>query len=108
MAGRKPGDRPEDAATPEAKRQTFRFDVSAEVLATFREAMARLRRETGGKLDDDQALLLMARHVLGGPRDSGRSSYQVSVTVRTLPVGVSARRWRKRGGRRGSAGNGEV
>src|SRR5688500_6317884 len=53
----------------------------AEVLATFRDAMAKLRRETGGKLDDDEALLLMARHILGGPKDAGRSSYQVAVTV---------------------------
>jgi len=81
VSGRKPGDRPSDPASPEAKRHTLRFDVSAEVLATFRDAMAKLRRETGGKLDDDEALLLMARQVLGGPADSGRSSYQLSVTL---------------------------
>jgi hypothetical protein len=81
VSGRKPGDRPSDPASPEAKRHTLRFEVSADVLATFRDAMAKLRRETGGKLDDDEALLLMARQVLGGPTDSGRSSYQVSVSV---------------------------
>jgi hypothetical protein len=81
VSGRKQGDRPNDPASPEAKRHTLRFDVSAEVLATFRDAMARLRRDSGGKLDDDEALLLMARHVLGGPADTGRSSYQVSVSV---------------------------
>jgi hypothetical protein len=81
VSGRKPGDRPADAASPEAKRHTLRFEVSAEVLATFREAMAKLRRDTGGKLDDDAALLAMARQVLGGPADSGRASYQLSVTV---------------------------
>ena len=42
--------------------------------------MAKLRREAGGRLDDDAALLLMARQVLGGPSDSGRSSYQLAVT----------------------------
>jgi len=52
-----------------------------DLLATFRDAMAKLRRETGTKLDDDEALLLMARQVLGGPADAGRSSYQVSVSV---------------------------
>ena len=72
LSGRKPGDRPEDAATPEAKRYTLRFEVTAEVMATFRDAMARLRRDTGGKLDDDEALLLMARQVLGGPSDPRR------------------------------------
>jgi hypothetical protein len=81
VSGRKPGDNPNDPARPEAKRHTLRFDVSAEVLATFRDAMAKLRRDTGGRLDDDEALLLMARHILGGPKDPGRSSYQVSVTV---------------------------
>jgi hypothetical protein len=34
-----------------------------------------------GSLDDDAALLLMARHVLGGPVDEGRASYQVAITV---------------------------
>jgi hypothetical protein len=81
VSGRKPGDRPTDPASLEAKRHTLRFDVSAEVLATFRDAMAKLRRDTGRKLDDDEALLLMARQVLGGQTDFGRSSYQVSVTV---------------------------
>ena len=75
VSGRKPGDRPDDAATAEAKRHALRFDVSAEVLATFRDAMAKLRRDTGGPLDDDTALLLMARQVLGGPVDSvGRAT----------------------------------
>jgi hypothetical protein len=81
VSGRKPGDRPNDPASPAAKRHTLRFEVTAEVLATFRDAMAKLRREAGTKLDDDEALLLMARQVLGGPRDSGRSSYHLSVTV---------------------------
>jgi 5-methylcytosine-specific restriction endonuclease McrA len=81
VSGRKPGDRPNDPASLGAKRHTLRFDVSAEVLATFRDAMAKLRREARTKLDDDEALLLMARQVLGGPRDSGRASYQVSVSV---------------------------
>ena len=40
----------------------------------MREAMAKLRREAGGRLDDDAALLLMARQVLGGPKDPGRSN----------------------------------
>ena len=41
--------------------------------------MAKLRREAGGRLDDDAALLLMARQVLGGPKDPGRSNYQIAV-----------------------------
>jgi hypothetical protein len=58
----------------------MRFEVSGEVLATFREAMVKLRRDAGGSLDDDAALLQMARQGLGGPTDCGRASYQVAVT----------------------------
>lgn len=43
--------------------------------------MHRLQRLAGGGLDDDAVLLAMARHVLGGPRDGGRSSYQVVLRV---------------------------
>ena len=59
----------------------LRFEVSGEAFAAFREAMASVRREAGEPLDDDAALLLLARQALGGPRDEGRSSYQVAVTV---------------------------
>jgi 5-methylcytosine-specific restriction endonuclease McrA len=50
-------------------------------LATFREAVAKVRRDAGGSLDDDSALLLLARHVLAGPVDDGRANYQVELTV---------------------------
>jgi hypothetical protein len=43
--------------------------------------MAQIRRDAGGPLDDDAALLLMARQVLGGPVDAGRASYQVELSV---------------------------
>jgi 5-methylcytosine-specific restriction endonuclease McrA len=59
----------------------LRFEVAADTFATFREAMQRLQRLAGGTLDDDAVLLAMARHVLGGPRDDGRSSYQVALSV---------------------------
>jgi hypothetical protein len=41
----------------------------------------RARRNTNAALDDDAALLALARLALGGPRDEGRSSYQIAVTV---------------------------
>ncbi len=81
VSGRRPGDTPADPVRPEARRHTLRFDVTAETLATFREATAKLRRESDGALDDDAALLLMARAVLGGPTDAGRASYQIAMTV---------------------------
>jgi hypothetical protein len=61
--------------------RVLRFEVAPDTFATFREAMLQLRRRAGGSLDDDAILLAMARHVLGGPRDDGRSSYQVSLSV---------------------------
>src|SRR5215203_5896997 len=81
VSGHRPGSLPDDAPDPSAQRHVLRFEVSGEALATFREAMAKIRREAGGPLDDDAALLLMARHVLGGPTDEGRASYQVELSV---------------------------
>jgi hypothetical protein len=80
VSGCKPGDLPTDRARPEAKRVVLRFEVSAETAATFREAVAHLRRKTDASLDDDALLLALAREVLRGPTDEGRSSYQVLVT----------------------------
>jgi hypothetical protein len=59
----------------------LRFEVRAETLATFREAVAKLRKDCPVEMDDDSALLLMARHLLGGPADSGRASYQIAMKV---------------------------
>jgi hypothetical protein len=81
VSGRLPGDDPSTPVRPELEHHVLRFEVAGETLAAFREATAKLRRESGEKLDDDAVLLLMARHVLGGPVDEGRSSYQLAITV---------------------------
>ncbi len=81
VSGRNLGSLPTDPAEPGLERHVLRFDLSGEVLATFREALAEVRREAGGALDDDEALLLIARRVLSGPSETGRSSYQVTLTV---------------------------
>jgi hypothetical protein len=83
VAGARPGDKPSSPRDESARRHVLRFAVSAETLATFREAMRQLRRHCDARLDDDAALLAMARAVLGGPGDEGRSSYQVSLSVCT-------------------------
>jgi hypothetical protein len=72
---------PDDPPDPTAQRHVLRFEVSGEALATFREAMAKIRRDAGGPVDDDAALLLMARQVLTGPADDGRARYQVELSV---------------------------
>ncbi len=81
VSGRQPGDRPSEPARPEAHRHILRFDVSAQTYATFREAAAAIRRRSSEPMDDDALLLQMAREILQGPSDTGRSSYQVAITV---------------------------
>jgi hypothetical protein len=81
VAGLGPGSRPTDERDPAIARHVLRFEVTGEVLATVREALAKLQRDAGEALDDDAALLLLARAVLEGPSDEGRSSYQVALTV---------------------------
>jgi hypothetical protein len=81
VSGHVVGSRPSDKPDPRIERHILRFEVSGEALATFREALAQLRRDAGEPLDDDAALLLLARKVLGGPGDDGRASYQVALTV---------------------------
>jgi hypothetical protein len=81
VSGHRPGSRPDDLADSAAKRHVLRFEVSGETLAVFRDALARVRRDAGGPIDEDAALLLLAREALGGPREEGRASYQVALTV---------------------------
>jgi hypothetical protein len=81
VAGRAIGDTPASPPEPSLRRHVLRFEVSAETFALFREAMIHLRRTSDEPLDDDTALLTIARHVLAGPRDEGRSSYQVVATM---------------------------
>jgi hypothetical protein len=81
VSGRHVGDHPGDARDARAVRHVLRLELSGEALATFREALAKIRRDAGQLLDDDAAMLLMARSVLGGPKDEARASYQVALTV---------------------------
>jgi hypothetical protein len=81
VSGLAPGSQPGDLADPKDARHVLRFEVTGEVLACVREALMKLRRDAGEPLDDEAALLLMARAVLEGPRDEGRGSYQIALTV---------------------------
>jgi HNH endonuclease len=81
VASKAPGDAPEAPATESPRPRVLRFEVAPDTFATFRAAMQRLEHAAGGHLDDDAVLLAMARHVLGGPHDAGRSSYQISLAV---------------------------
>jgi hypothetical protein len=81
VAGKSPGDTPGAGGVPSARRHVLRFEVAPETFALFREAFSCLRRRGGDVGDDDSLLLSMARHVLGGPTDEGRSSYQIALAV---------------------------
>jgi hypothetical protein len=86
VSGRARGDHPATPPRPELVKHVLRFEVSAETLAAFRDAMRRLDQSSGEKLDDDSALLLLARAVLSPPAAGdesalGRANYQVSVIV---------------------------
>jgi hypothetical protein len=81
VAGASPGDLPSSPRDPALRPRVLRFEVTAETYALFREAVSQLRRRSDARLDDDALLLTMARCVLQGPTDEGRSSYQVSLSV---------------------------
>jgi hypothetical protein len=80
VSGRRRGDAPEDPARRELQRHVLRVELAAETMATFREAVMKLQRETGEALDDETAILMMARQVLRGPEDAGRAGYQIALT----------------------------
>ena len=80
VSGHGLGSHPGDPRDEAVRRHVLRFEVTGEVLACVREALAKIRRDAGESLDDDAALLLMARAVLEGPSDDGRSPYQIAVT----------------------------
>src|SRR6187399_1896235 len=81
VSGHRPGSLPDDVPDSRLKHHGLRLDLSGEVFATFREAMAKIRRDAGESLDDDAAILLLCRQALEGPKDPGRSSYQIALTV---------------------------
>lgn len=81
VSGRHPGDLPEDPADDSAKLHTVRFTVNAETLSLLRDAQAKLTRDAGHRLEDDEVVRLLARSVLDGPKDEGRSVYQIAMTV---------------------------
>jgi hypothetical protein len=81
VSGHAIGDLPQDPRDSNLKRHVLRFEVRAETQAYVREALAKVRRDTGEPLDDDAALLAVARQILGGPTDEGRANYQVALTV---------------------------
>jgi hypothetical protein len=71
VSGQLPGSLPGDVPDEGARRHVLRLEVSGEVLATFREAMAKVRRDAGEALDDDAAVLLLCARRSGGREMTG-------------------------------------
>jgi 5-methylcytosine-specific restriction endonuclease McrA len=81
LAGKQLGDTPSSPPDPAVQRHVLRFEVTAETFALFRDALNELRRRASTTLDDDSALLELARCALGGPGEEGRASYQVVLNL---------------------------
>jgi len=79
VAGRRPGDLPEDPPEESARTHVVRFEVQGETLALLREAQTALTRDAGGHVTDDQLVQLLARAVLEGGADPGRAAYQLAI-----------------------------
>ncbi|HWO13705.1 MAG TPA: HNH endonuclease signature motif containing protein, partial [Polyangiaceae bacterium] len=89
VAGRARGDRPSDAARRELERHVLRFEVSGETLAAFREVMAWLREQSGQALDDDAALLMLARSVLCGAGGEMQTTAPTATETTAEPAAAS-------------------
>lgn len=80
ISGRERGDRPNDKRKPELKKQILHAEVSGETMALFREALKAVQKTAGEPLSEDQAIAMIARAALGGPKEDGRANYQIVVT----------------------------
>jgi hypothetical protein len=81
VSGLSPGDGPDSAPAPQAKQHRLSMTVSAATYALWQEAQRTLVRETGQSVEADALVAMMARRVLEGSSDEGRSNYQVALKV---------------------------
>jgi hypothetical protein len=80
VSGRQAGDRPDDPSKPELVKHIIHVEVSAETSALWRDAIMIVQRTAGTPLTEDEAIAMIARNTLGGPKDEGRANYQVVLT----------------------------
>ena len=81
VSGHRPGSLPADVTDLRLKKHRLCLELSGEVFATYREAMAKVRRDAGESIDEETAILLLCRQALEGNRDPGRASYPIALTV---------------------------
>jgi len=84
VADRRLGDRPDDPRDPRVRTHVVRFELSADVFASLRQARQVLDEEHGSRLSDDELFAALVGTVLeGGSRTepTGRAKYQIAVTI---------------------------
>ena len=69
VSGHRPGSLPDDVPDSRLKKHRLCLELSGEVFATFREAMAKIRRDAGEPIDEEAAILLLCRQTLEGNRE---------------------------------------
>src|SRR5688500_10456468 len=75
VSGREIGEAPDGPSRPEAQTHRVTLTLSPAAFALLQEVRRTKAQETGGSLDDDALVELLARQALGAS-DDGRSNYQ--------------------------------
>lgn len=81
VSGRERGDLPTDPKRREVTTQRVVLELSPETYATYKEAVAQIRKHSDGEITEEDALLEMSRQVLKGAGDAKEPSYQIQLTV---------------------------
>jgi len=56
VSGHRPGSLPDDVPDSRLKKHVLRLELSGEVFATYREALAKIRRDAGESIDEEAAI----------------------------------------------------
>jgi len=81
VAGRKRGDRPDDASTPELITRVVRLELSPAAFALLRQTQSALAEEQGAHLDDSALVELLCRRALEAGGAADRPAHQIAYTV---------------------------
>ena len=95
VRGHQPGDLPSDAPDPALRTKVLRFEVKLSTAALERQAMKKLEKDRGDRLDDDAFMRALFLRVIEGTSDvavrdresgnegrpDGRSRYQIAVMI---------------------------
>jgi hypothetical protein len=80
VSGRSLGELPDGPSPPEAVPKRISAKVTPSTYALWKEAKSAMVRESGGSVDDDTFIAMLARQYLGQNED-GRSNYQIAISV---------------------------